>query len=345
MVSSVKFSSKHNLLHFTLSRDNSEDILIHSTSKNIRDLLVSISRLSYNKLYRSIEGSLILIVARLEENVNREPNILNFTLISSSSNRAIRTNETISIRHNITLSNVHLLNLNSRDMSLNAQSIKLSTTTKSKNISLTNLRKGKLNVINRVRSINCRSHLVLISEHINLITLSINKNSLLHAHGELRTLSNNLLNSTLIEDHVHKNILVNREGHTDNRVIVSHISMLENCINIVLKLLFHHSILVFNITRIIHKRIISILIHEIAAEELLKSLLCCRTTKNSLGLLKNIHTRLIEQVLSKLSKRLNIVSHRILGVRTTNKTRLGRKLTNRHNLILLVNIITRMKDV
>ena len=330
VVSSIQFSRQHNLLDIASSANNCEDILIHGTSQRISNLHVLSSVLTNNQFNRSVERTFILIITRQESDVYREPYIVIVTSIGFCSNRTIGTDETIFIRHYIAFSDIHSSNLNASDMSLDRQAVQFSATASLQYISSAEFRQSDLDIVYRVRSIDGSSHLVLIQEHIDFITLSINQDSLLHAHGEFRTFSNDFLNSTFIEYHVHQDILMYRESHTDYRVVVSHISMFEDSFNIVFELLFHHRSLVFQIARIIDKRIVSIFINEIAAEEFFQSFFSSRSTENSLGFFKDIHTGFIQHIFSKFSKRLNVSSHRISRIAAAYVSNIGINLSNRH---------------
>ena len=148
------------------------------------------------------------------------------------------------IRKDITLVDIHIINQNSFDGSLNSKMISASKSSKILMYDLCSFCKRKSSNIKCLKRSSCFDslcHLVLLFEHIDLITFCIDKITSLLNDCKGRTLSNELRNSTFIKYHVHKDPFMHRECKTHYRIHFRHISSLKKTISIVLVKRFHIS--------------------------------------------------------------------------------------------------------
>ena len=230
---SINTSAKANVRYKAAGSVNSKLIVLHVSSEDIlkNNSLSGISCILrvYNNLIS--KNTVDLAVGRSKLDSYRHPEAVFAICIYSSTGLGV----------DITILEIYTVNLNSGDVSIDREVILLSCTDSCKNIgSAFHLRKSHIDRSKGCSRSDCIVNLILLLEHINLFTSGSNENSLLHRHGELRLTCNELGNSTLVEDVVHHDILMKREGHADYRVHGAHVSVLEHCLFIILELCYSH---------------------------------------------------------------------------------------------------------
>ena len=207
-----------------------------------------------------------------------------------------------------------------------------STTKSSNNISSFLLRKLHSYLCKRNSIRNSILDLILILIHINLFTIGGNKSTSFQRNCKLRFLSNNLRNSTLIKNIIHKNILMNRESHTNNRIIRTDISILHDGVYIVIKLSFSHRLRIINkASSIWLAKSLSFRSNQICLafnKEVPKSILRTTKHKSLLRLGKDIHSRLMENIVYTLMISTSIPVNRILFITPSSLTDYTTPITN-----------------
>ena len=229
-------------------------------------------------------------------------------------------------------------------MAINRQVVTGSTIDSSQNVGTLSLRQRQLDFLPRSGRVDGFTHLVLLLEHIDLFTSGSNEDPLLHGNGELGLTCNELGNSTLVEDVVHHDILMNGEGHTNDGVHSSQIGALPNALHIIHKQLSGIILCRLNQSSSISGVSLSELVRiaALADEEILQSITGGANIQSLIGLSKQIHA-FIQNILSTLNKGLGIASDRIISITIAHRVR-STITNNRHKfvssfLIFKVNFI------
>ena len=271
-ISSIQLSSQHNFLYITLNCSNSNLVVVHSTKQSIFQSSQSTSCicLILND-YRLGECSLKTItitIGRCELDIYMIPYI-SYTCIGSCSDLTLVGEPAIVIRQTIAFSKVYTLNKDTTNMSRSGQFIHCSATKSTNNISCLIFRNIDLHVNCRSGSFDSIKDLVLLIEHIDFLAISRYKDTTLYRYSKARLSSGNTLDTTTLREYVvHKDILMNRNSHTNHRRVLGLISIFLDTLNVVLKQLIVIFLCFFQVIR---SNIRTIGVNQISAEEFTQS--------------------------------------------------------------------------
>ena len=195
------------------------------------------------------------------------------------------------------------LHLDSRDVGLDREILVTSAAQSSNNVGGLNFGQSHLNLSEGSGGVDSSTHLVLLLPHINLLTIRGDKGTSLHGDRELRVLSDDLRNSTLVEDVVHKNILMNGERHTNDGVEGTKVGILgQDGRTVIIILSLSHFTSIINQGSILTQSsdLTSDEIRLALDEEVLQSLIGLADHQGLGRLREHVNTRLIQNILNAL---------------------------------------------
>ena len=229
-------------------------------------------------------------------------------------------------------------------MGIDGQVVFIGSTNSCQNVGSTfGLRQGHFDFLKGGSSIDSITHLVLLLEHIDFLTIGSDQNSLLHGDGELGLTCDELGNSTLIEDVVHHDILVQGEGHTDDGVVSTQVGVLIDGIQVILELSFSHQLCIFNqsssVTSIDSFELSGVI--AIFGIEVLQDVTSLRQLQGLLGLQEQVNT-FIHNFLSNISKAFCISSKAVIVIATAHLSGRLAGTNSRHTnmLLSLISLLT-----
>nr|DAR38362.1 MAG TPA: hypothetical protein [Caudoviricetes sp.] len=327
----VETSIQTNLIDNAMHRSQSELVLLHVTRD---DVLVQLGRSSRigSTLVTALDldtlhdGTIILTISRSEVQMGGNP----------AGDLTIGIDRLAGLGVDIASAQINR-HMDSRDVGLDAQVLIAGTTDSGDNVGSLSLGQSHLNFLEGSRRIDGILHLVLFLPHIDLVTLSIDQGTGLHGDSELGFLSNDLGNSTLVEDVVHKNILMNGESHTNDRVVAGQVSVFQDSVGIVIKLCLSHLLSIVNQGSILTQSIDlgSDHVGLTFNEEVLQGLLGSTQHHSLLRLREEINTGLGQNITNALLESSSKLLNRIISIALAHAGSRLAITNNRHFYFLL----------
>ena len=168
-----------------------------------------------------------------------------------------------------------------------------------KNVGSHSFRQIQNYILHGSSALNSSIHFVLLQEHINFLTIRSNQQTGFHSQSKFRFACYKFRNSTFVENVVHKNILMNREGHTNYGVELSHRCILQQSSAVVLKQFTH---IIVMLLESLHVTTEFCRISRFIYKQVTKSLTRRLLMQNRSRVLENINTALIQNIAAYISK-------------------------------------------